>query len=48
MQTPVAEVTEARRLERPRLPKEAAVVELEARVSQVQLRASVPLRNGED
>jgi hypothetical protein len=40
--TTVVEVPEGPRLKRPRLSKEAAVVELEAMVSQVQLRASVP------
>ena len=37
-----AEVPEVPRLERPRLSKEATVVELEAVISQVQLRHSVP------
>jgi hypothetical protein len=40
--TSVAEVPEVPRLERPRLSNEATVVEFEARVVQVQLRASVP------
>jgi hypothetical protein len=40
-QTALAEVPEVPRLERPRLPNEAAVVELEAVVSHVQLRAGV-------
>jgi hypothetical protein len=38
----VAKVPEVPRLERPRLPNEATVVELDAMVSQVQLRHSVP------
>jgi hypothetical protein len=38
----VVEVSEVPGLERPRLPDEAAVVELEAVVAQVQLRASMP------
>jgi hypothetical protein len=41
-ETTVAEVTEVPRLERPRLSNEATVVELEPRVSQVQLRPGVP------
>jgi hypothetical protein len=41
-ETTVAEVPEVPRLEGPRLSQEAPVVELEAMVSQVQLRASVP------
>jgi hypothetical protein len=40
--TTAAEVPEGPRLERPRLFKEATVVELEAMVSQVQFRPSVP------
>jgi hypothetical protein len=38
----VVEVPEVPRLERPRLSNEATVVELEALVSQVQLRPDVP------
>jgi hypothetical protein len=41
-ETTVAEVPEVPRLEKPRLSKGATVVELEAVVSQVQLRRSVP------
>jgi hypothetical protein len=41
-QTALAEVPEVTRLERPRLSKEATVVELEPVVSQVHLRPSVP------
>jgi hypothetical protein len=40
--TTVAEVPEVTRLERTMLSKDATVVELEAMVAQVQLRASVP------
>ena len=40
--TTVAEVPEVPRLERTMLSKDATVVELEAMVAQVQLRASVP------
>jgi hypothetical protein len=40
--TTVVEVPEVTRLERPRRSKEATVVELEAMVSRVQLRASGP------
>ena len=40
--TTVAEVPEVPRLERTILSKEAPVVELEAMVAQVQLRASMP------
>jgi hypothetical protein len=40
--TTVAEVPEVPWLERPRLPNEPTVVELESVVSQVQLRPSVP------
>ena len=35
-------MSEVPRLERPRLPKDPTVVDLEAMVSQLQLRASVP------
>jgi hypothetical protein len=41
-ETSVAQVPEVPRLERPRLSNEATVMELEARVSQVQLRHGVP------
>ena len=41
-QTALAEVPEVTRLERTMLSKGATVVELEAMVAQVQLRASVP------
>jgi hypothetical protein len=41
-QTTLAEVPEMTRLERTMLSKDATVVELEAMVAQVQLRASVP------
>jgi hypothetical protein len=41
-QTALAEVPEVPRLERPRLPNEAPVVELAAVVSHVQLRPGVP------
>ena len=41
-ETMVVEVPEVPRLERPRLSNEATVVELEALVSQVQLRPDVP------
>ena len=40
--TTVAEVPEVPRLERTMLSKDATVVELEAMVAQVQLRASMP------
>jgi hypothetical protein len=41
-ETTVAELADVPRLERPRLSKNPPVVELEAMVAQVQLRASVP------
>jgi hypothetical protein len=41
-ETTVAEVAEVPRLERARLSKDATVVELEAMVSKVQLRPSIP------
>ena len=41
-ETTVAEVLEVPRIERPMLSKEATVLELEALLAQVQVRASVP------